>query len=120
MQQHAVDRRVGQWKPGGVHRLDARVDAERVGTGAQAPHHRGRDVAGDDADAARQQRKVEAGAGRDEQHRLTRSERRQLGPLADAAGLRVARSEPVGLGGLFVVARLEPGAPRRPEGHEGR
>jgi ubiquinone/menaquinone biosynthesis C-methylase UbiE len=45
---------------------------------------------------------------------------RQLGPLADAAGLRVTRSEPVGLGGLFVVARLEPGAPRGPEGHEGR
>lgn len=48
---------------------------------------------------------------------------RQLGPLAASAGLRVVRREPVGMGGLFVAARLER-APRRGArgqgGHEGR
>jgi hypothetical protein len=46
---------------------------------------------------------------------------RQLGPLLAAAGLREARREAVGLGGMFVVSRAdkrarEPrrnGAPRR-------
>lgn len=38
---------------------------------------------------------------------------RQLGPLVDVAELRLARREPVGLNGAFVVARLEKPDPRR-------
>ena len=49
---------------------------------------------------------------------------RQLGPLAQAAGLRVMHREPTGLGVFFVAARLEPAtpaaAPGSPSEHEGR
>lgn len=53
---------------------------------------------------------------------------RQLGPLAQAAGLRIVTREPAGLGVLFVAARLEKMAPvaSNPDGavpsarHEGR
>ena len=41
---------------------------------------------------------------------------RQLGPLVDAAGLQVARREPVGLNGAFIVARLEKPDRRRMHG----
>ena len=53
---------------------------------------------------------------------------RQLGPLAQAAGLRIVHREPTGLGVLFVAARLEkarpadaaPAGPASPTRHEGR